>query len=90
MSFKNLMGTLSPVYGAMSGEGAMGKLLNPDEAARIAKQEQDRQAAAAEQMNAERQAAAVAAAKSGMKKGGSVKSASQRADGCAIRGKTRA
>ena len=90
MSFKNLMGTLSPVYGAMSGEGAMGKLLNPDEAARIAKQEQDRQAAAEEQMLAERQAAAAAAAKSGMKKGGKVKSASQRADGCAIRGKTRA
>jgi hypothetical protein len=90
MSFKNLMGTLSPVYGAMSGEGAMGQLLNPAEAARIAKREQERNEAAAEQMNTERQAAAAAAAKSGMKKGGKVRTASQRADGCAIRGKTRA
>ena len=88
MSFKNLLGTLSPLYGAMSGEGAMGKMLNPAEAKRIADEENARNAAAAEQMNVERQAAA--AAKSGMKKGGKVRTASQRADGCAIRGKTRA
>ena len=90
MSFKNLLGTLSPLYGAMSGEGAMGKMLNPAEAKRIADEENARNAAAAEQMNVERQAAAAAAAKSGMKKGGKVRTASQRADGCAIRGKTRA
>ena len=90
MSFKNLLGTLSPLYGAMSGEGAMGKMLNPAEAKRIADAENERNAAAAEQMNVERQAAAAAAAKSGMKKGGKVRTASQRADGCAIRGKTRA
>jgi len=36
MSFKNLLGSVSPLYGAMSGEGAMGKLLNPSEAKRIA------------------------------------------------------
>lgn len=87
MSLKNFLGTVSPLYGAMSGEGAMGKMLNPSEAKRIADEENARNAAAAEQMNVERQAAA---AKSGMKKGGKVRTASQRADGCAIRGKTRA
>ena len=87
---KSLLGTLSPLYGAISGEGAMGKLLNPSEAARIAKEEKDRQDMMAEQMNAERKAAAGAAG-GGMKKGGTVKSksASSRADGIAQRGKTR-
>jgi hypothetical protein len=91
MSFKSLMGTLSPVYGAISGEGAMGKLLNPEEHARIAKAEQDRQNMMAEQANAERQAQVKADATGGMKKGGKVKSrsASSRADGIAQRGKTR-
>jgi hypothetical protein len=89
MSAKSILGTLSPLYGAMSGEGAMGKLLNPSEAARIAKEEQDRQAMMAEQQaNADKQAAAAAAG--GMKKGGKVRTASQRADGIAQRGKTRA
>ena len=89
MSFKSLMGTLSPVYGAISGEGAMGKLLNPEEAARIAKAEQDRQAVAAEQANVEQQARAKAESTGGMKKGGKVSSASSRADGIAQRGKTK-
>ena len=94
MSFKSFMGTLSPVYGAISGEGAMGKLLNPDEAARIAREEQERIAAAEEQANdqsnRERQAQVRQQIAGGMKKGGKVKSASARADGCCIRGKTRA
>jgi hypothetical protein len=94
MSAKSILGTLSPLYGAMSGEGAMGKLLNPSEAARIAKEEKDHQDMMAEQMNAERQAAAAAAGggsgMKAMKKGGKVRSASQRADGIAKRGKTRA
>jgi hypothetical protein len=89
MGFKDLLGTLSPVYGAVTGEGMMGKMLNPEEAARIAKEEQDRQTAAAEQAKVERQAAIQAAATGGMKKGGKVKSASARADGIAQRGKTR-
>lgn len=88
MGFK--LGDISPLAGAITGEGMTGKLLNPAEAARIAKTEQDRQAAAAEQANADRQSQIAAQYKGGMKKGGSVKSASQRADGCAIRGKTRA
>jgi hypothetical protein len=88
MSAKSILGTLSPLYGAISGEGAMGKMLNPSEAARIAKEEQDRQAMMAEQANIDQQAAAKAAG--GMKKGGKVRTASQRADGIAKRGKTRA
>jgi general stress protein YciG len=90
MSAKSILGTLSPLYGAISGEGAMGKMLNPSEAARIAKEEQDRQAMMAEQANMDQQAAAKAAATGGMKKGGKVRTASQRADGIAKRGKTRA
>jgi cytochrome c5 len=94
MSAKSILGTLSPLYGAISGEGAMGKLLNPAEAKRIADAENERNAAVAEQMNAERQAAAAAAGggsgMKAMKKGGKVRSASQRADGIAQRGKTRA
>lgn len=88
MGFKSLMGTLSPVYGAISGEGAMGKMLNPNEAARIAREEQERNAAAEEQANVERQAQ-VRQQVGGMKKGGKVKSASSRGDGIAQRGKTR-
>jgi hypothetical protein len=89
MSAKSILGTLSPLYGAISGEGAMGKMLNPSEAARIAKEEQDRQTMMADQANADRQAAIKAGA-GGMKKGGKVRTASQRADGIAKRGKTRA
>ena len=81
----------SPLLGAITGKGAMGKMLNPSEAARIAKEEQDRNAAAAEQANVEHQARMKAEATGGMKKGGKVKSksASSRADGIAQRGKTR-
>lgn len=91
MGFKSIMGSLSPLYGATTGEGAFGKLLNPADAAKNAQEEQARDAAAAEQANIERQAqiAAMAKANMGMKKGGTVKSASARADGCAIRGKTK-
>ena len=91
MGFKDLMGTLSPVYGAATGEGAMGKMLNPDKAAEIAAEEQARAAAAAEQANTERQAQIAGQYSGGMKKGGAVKarSASSRADGIAQRGKTR-
>lgn len=90
MGFKSLMGTLSPVYGAATGEGMMGKMLNPEAAAKIAQEEQAKNVAAAEKANAERQAA-IAAESGGMKNGGKVKasSASKRADGIAQRGKTR-
>ena len=42
MGFKSIMGSLSPVYGAATGEGAMGKLLNPAEAAKKAQEDQMR------------------------------------------------
>jgi hypothetical protein len=87
MGFKSFLGSVSPLYGAATGEGMMGKMLNPAEAAKIAAEEQARNAAAAEQANAERQAQI--AASGGMKKGGKVRSASSRADGIAQRGKTR-
>jgi hypothetical protein len=89
MGLKSFLGTMSPLYGAVTGEGMMGKMLNPEEAARIAKEEQDRKIAAVERANIERQAAKQAAATGGMKKGGKVRSASQRADGIAMRGKTK-
>jgi hypothetical protein len=90
MSFKSFMGSISPLYGAVSGEGMMGKMLNPDEAAKIAAKERARQIAAEEQAETERQNQIAAQAKSeGMKKGGKVKSASARGDGIAQRGKTR-
>ena len=88
--FERVLGAISPVYGAATGEGMMGKMLNPDKAAQIAQEEQMRREATAEQMNADRQNQIAAQYADGMKKGGKVKSASARADGCAIRGKTRA
>ena len=91
MGFKDILGAVSPLYGAVTGEGAMGKMLNPDKAAEIAAEEQARNAAAAEQANVERQARIASEVSGGMKKGGAVKarSASSRADGIAQRGKTR-
>ena len=58
-------------------------MINPDE---DAKKEEIRRIAEEEVANSKKPAAAAA----GMKKGGKVSSASKRADGCAIRGKTRA
>jgi hypothetical protein len=58
--------------------------------ARSIKKEADKYQNEEEKRRMEEQAAAEQAAAQGMKKGGKVKSASARADGCAIRGKTRA
>ena len=85
MSFKKIMGTLSPAYGMATGEGLFGQAVGVLPA--IAKdirddRKEDKERAAME--------AAQAGRVPGMKKGGSVKSASARADGCCIRGKTRA
>ena len=89
MSLKSILGTISPVYGAISGEGAMGKMLNPEEAARIAKEEQEKQAMASKKANEDHQAKVKESVSSGMKKGGKVSSASSRGDGIAQRGKTK-
>jgi hypothetical protein len=57
---------------------------------RMAVKEYDKQKEEEKRRMEEQAAAEQAAAQSGMKKGGKVKSASARADGIAIRGKTRA
>jgi hypothetical protein len=95
MSFKKIMGTISPAYGVATGEGAFGQLADKGMlglgARMIASNAQERDEE--KKRKAEEAAAAGAAPAPGtptMKKGGSVKSASARADGCAIRGKTRA
>jgi hypothetical protein len=86
MSFKKIMGTLSPAYGMVSGEGLFGQAVGA--LPMIAKDMRDDR-----EEKKRREAEAVAAGvpvQPGMKKGGKVSSASKRADGCAIRGKTRA
>lgn len=97
------LGDLSPVYGAIKGEGMFGDLLgkkskNEAEAAKIAA---DKAAAdEAEAKKAEQAAKNTAVLRSqgmgggmgrgmGMKAGGKVSSASKRADGIATKGKTR-
>ena len=92
MSFKKIMGTLSPAYGVATGEGAFGQLADKGMlglgARMIASSAQEKDE------EKKRKAAEAGMAPSvptpGMKKGGKVSSASKRADGCAIRGKTRA
>jgi len=73
---KELLGTLSPIYGMATGKGLFGQAVGTLPA--IAKDMRD------DKKKEEDKA-------KGMKKGGKVKmsSASKRADGCAIRGKTR-
>jgi hypothetical protein len=84
MSFKKVMGTLSPAYGMISGEGLFGQGVGalPALAKKIRNdKEEDKERAAME--------AAQAGRVPTMKKGGKVSSASKRADGCAQRGKTK-
>ena len=81
----SLLGSLSPVYGAVTGEGAFGKLADsglggilPSLLSQQRKKEEEEKA---------RQGGAPTG--TGMKKGGKVSSASKRADGIAQRGKTK-
>jgi hypothetical protein len=105
MAIKGILGALSPLYGAISGEGLMGKLLNPDKAAAIAKKAQDKEDEEKAQRQAERMQSRRAGPHNvmqrggmqpgGMASGGKVKktkaksSASKRGDGVAQRGKTK-
>jgi hypothetical protein len=90
------LGDLSPVYGAIKGEGMFGDLLGKksENAAKIAADKA--KADEAEAKKAEQAAKNTATLRSqgmgggmGMKKGGKVSSASKRADGIATKGKTR-
>ena len=83
---------ISPVAAMISGKGGMGKAMRqgfggiaPMMIARSGYESEE------EKRRMEEQAAAEQAAAQGMKKGGRVKmsSASKRADGCAVKGKTR-
>jgi hypothetical protein len=83
------MHDISPVAAMISGKGGMGKAMRqgfggiaPMMIARSGYKDEEEERQAQEQKRA--------AAKGGMKKGGKVSSASKRADGIAIRGKTRA
>lgn len=84
MSFKKIMGTLSPAYGMATGEGLFGNAVGVLPA--IAKDIRDGK-------KEDKERAAMEAAQAGrvptMKKGGKVSSASKRADGCAVKGKTK-
>jgi hypothetical protein len=85
---KKILGTLSPAYGLMSGHGAFGKLapvagVLPMALAQDRKDRKEEEAANAA-------SPVIKAPTVGMKKGGSVKSsASKRADGIAVKGKTK-
>jgi CO/xanthine dehydrogenase FAD-binding subunit len=86
------MEDVSPLAAMISGKGGMGKAMRqgfggvaPMMIARSGYENEE------EERQAQEQAAAEQAAAQGMKKGGRVKmsSASKRADGCAVKGKTR-
>ena len=77
MKMKELMGTLSPAYGMIKGEGLFGNAVGVLPAiAKDMRDDKDKDKKKADGTPA-------------MKKGGSVSSASKRADGCAVKGKTR-
>ena len=87
MKGKELLGTLSPLYGMATGEGAFGNALGVLPA--IAKDMRDDKEKEKEKARPAGMPPA-APGPSGMKKGGKVmSSASKRADGIAQRGKTR-
>ena len=82
---KNILGSLSPAYGLMSGRGAFGKLapaagLLPMALAKDREKEEEEKEKA--------RFAATAAATSGMKKGGTIKKMA-RGGGIESRGKTK-
>ena len=84
MGIKEVMGTLSPAYGMTTGKGLFGSAVGVLPA--IAKDIRDEKEKEKEEKAA---LAASAPTRRGMKKGGADSSASKRADGCAIKGKTR-
>ena len=90
MGIKDVVGSIWPNYGAVTGRGSYGKMLNPEKAADVAQQDEAQQEAQWNRANTNRQNAIAAQFQGyGMKKGGKVSSASSRADGIAKRGKTK-
>jgi len=91
----DLLANLSPVYGALKGEGMFGDVLGKksekEAEAQKAMQAAKEKKAADEQALAQANAQEWAKRQNGMKKGGMTKSssASRRADGMASKGKTR-
>jgi hypothetical protein len=92
---KELMGTLSPLYGMATGEGVFGNAaagVLPAIAARMRK-DKEREQEDAMRLIEEQERQEKGMKKGGkvkkMKKGGTVSSASKRADGIATKGKTK-
>jgi len=82
------IGDVSPLAGMMTGKGALGDLMRkglggmiPQAIAKSAYEEREEEK--------KKTAGSMAPAGAPMKKGGKVSSASSRADGCAVKGKTR-
>jgi hypothetical protein len=73
--------------GMMTGEGVMGELMR--KGAGVIPQAIAKDAYSDEEEKKKQQAGGAAPTGATMKKGGKVSSASKRADGCAIKGKTR-
>jgi hypothetical protein len=90
MSSKDILGSIWPNYGAVTGEGAHGRTFNPEQAAENDAKDAKRKHEAEMKAVNENRAALQKSMSEGMKKGGKVRTASQRADGIALRGKTRA
>ena len=85
---KKILGTLSPAYGLMSGHGAFGKLAPVAGVLPMALAQDRKDRKEEEAVNAA--SPVIKGPTVGMKKGGSVKSsASRRADGIAVKGKTK-
>lgn len=85
MGFKDTLGSIWPNYGAIEGRGSYGQTFNPDKASENAIKEYEDQKAKENAANIKRQTEMM----KHMKKGGKVSPASKRADGCAMRGKTK-
>jgi hypothetical protein len=94
MSFKKVLGTISPAYGIATGQGLIGQMADKGMlglgARMIASNAQERD----EEKKRRAAEAGMVPGQGGqapmpMKKGGKVSSASKRADGCAIKGKTK-
>ena len=94
MSFKKVLGTISPAYGIATGQGLIGQMADIGMlglgARMIASNAQERD----EEKKRRAAEAGMVPGQGGqapmpMKKGGKVSSASKRADGCAIKGKTK-